>query len=76
MKAADVRRLEKLEARRHVGATCPACGHDPNAPVTFTFGESAAFPGPPPEDEQCPRCGRVLSFTIRFDSRMNEGDSE
>ncbi len=64
-------RVQRLA--EHGGApVCPVCGANPNAPATFTFGEPTAFPGPPPPDEQCPRCGRVLSFTIRFDSRMNE----
>ncbi len=69
MKVTDVRRLEKLETRRHVGATCPECGSDPAVPVRFTLDtDSPHVPGREPA-EFCPRCGRCTWFTIVFDRR-------
>ncbi len=69
MKVTNVRRLEKLETRRHVGATCPECGHDPAAPFMFTLDtDSTRAEGRGPA-EFCPRCGRCTWFTIVFDRR-------
>lgn len=64
--AGRIARLEQLRGR----GPCPECGNDGSPPeVVLRTHED----DPPAGPENCPTCGRVLWFTLRFD-RPNADD--
>ncbi len=68
------RRIARL-AQHAGGAICPACGHNPGAPVVFTIDTDSTHAEGRASAEYCPRCGAVSWFTIVFD-RQGAADAE
>lgn len=63
-------RIKKLEKQNQGGSVCPVCG-DNGEPITeCQIVEHAEGP------ENCPGCGRLLRFTLKFERPFGELGSE